>query len=156
MKKITNPYAEMPGYNCFGCSPKNEHGLQMRFFEEGDKVVSTWEPRGYLQGFHNVLHGGIQATLMDEIASWLVQVKTNTAGVTSELRVRYKKTVYINNGPILLKAKLKGMRRNLADVEVQLYDNENKLCAEADVTYYTFPPEIAKEKLHFPGRKAFE
>ncbi len=155
MKKIANPYAELPGYNCFGCSPKNEHGLQMQFFEEGDEIVSRWEPRGYLQGFHDVLHGGIQATLMDEIASWLIQVKVKTAGVTSELNVRYKKTVYINKGPILLKAHLKGMRRNLADVKVYLYDSTNVLCAEGNLTFFTFSPEIAKEKLHFPGKDAF-
>ncbi len=44
MKKILNPYTKFDGYNCFGCSPKNEHGLKMKFFEDGDCVISNWEP----------------------------------------------------------------------------------------------------------------
>ena len=35
MVKINNPYAERKDYNCFGCSPNNEHGLQMEFYVEG-------------------------------------------------------------------------------------------------------------------------
>lgn len=155
MKKIVNPYAEMPGYHCFGCSPKNEHGLQMTFTEEGDEVVSRWQPKGFLQGYHDVLHGGIQATLMDEIGSWLVQVKVKTAGVTSGLSVRYLHTVYINQGEITLKAKLKGMRRNLADVEVSLFDATGKLCAKGEVTYFTFSKEMAQKKLNFPSEESF-
>jgi len=65
----------MAGYQCFGCAPHNHNGLQMSFAEDGEYVVSEWEPKDYFQGYYNVLHGGIQATLMDEIASWLVQIK---------------------------------------------------------------------------------
>ncbi len=155
MKKINNPYADMPGYQCFGCSPKNEHGLQMSFFEDGDEVICNWQPRGFLQGYHNVLHGGIQATLMDEIGSWLVQVKLKTAGVTSTLSVKYMHTVYVNQGEITLKARLLGMRRNLADIEVNLFDSGGKLCAKGELVYYTFSQEMAKKKLNFPADEAF-
>jgi len=155
MKKINNPYAEMPGYHCFGCSPKNEHGLQMSFYEDGEEVICNWQPRGFLQGYHNVLHGGIQATLMDEIGSWLVQVKVKTAGVTSTLSVKYMHTVYVNQGEITLKAKLLGMRRNLADIEVNLFDATGKLCARGELVYYTFSQEMAKKKLNFPEEEAF-
>ncbi len=155
MTKIVNPYAELPGYHCFGCSPKNDHGLQMTFTKEGDEVVSVWQPRVFLQGFHQILHGGIQATLMDEIGSWLIQVTLKTAGVTSGLNIRYLKTVYVNRGEITLRAKLKGMRRNLADVEVTLTDSSGILCATGEVTYYTFSQEVARKKLNFPSEEAF-
>jgi len=59
----------------------------MQFFDEGDSVISTWEPTGNFQGWHNVLHGGIQATLMDEIASWVVFTKLGTTGVTSKWKL---------------------------------------------------------------------
>ena len=29
----------MEGYNCFGCSPDNEAGVRMEFYEDGDEVV---------------------------------------------------------------------------------------------------------------------
>ncbi len=155
MKKILNPYAKFDGYNCFGCSPNNEQGLKMKFFEHGDYVVSHWEPTGFLQGYHNILHGGIQATLMDEIGSWFVQIKMKTAGVTSGMNIRYINPVSIVNGNIKLKASLLQKRRNLVDVHVELYDAEDTLCATGDVTYFTFTEEVAKKKLRYPDYNEF-
>ena len=104
--KIINPYTKLPGYNCFGCSPDNTVGLQLQFFEEDEYLVSEWMPKQHLSGYKNVLHGGIQATLLDEIASWAVQIKLRTAGVTANLNLRYKKPVLVDEGQITLRAKI--------------------------------------------------
>ncbi len=145
----------MDGYQCFGCAPQNPNGLQMTFVEDGEYVISEWEPKDYFQGYYKVLHGGIQATLMDEIASWLVQVKLKTAGVTSKMTVRYKKTVPIDKGNIKLRARLTGQRRNLAEIHVELFCGNNELCAESDFVYFTFSHEVAVKQLHFPDYEEF-
>lgn len=155
MRKIRNPYSEIEGYNCFGCSPNNEQGLQMEFKEEGEYIVSNWKPRQHFQGYHNVLHGGIQATLMDEIASWCVQVKQKTAGVTSNMDIRYKKPVYTDKGEIIIKASIKEQRRNLTDVKVELYNHNNKLCSTALITYFTFPEKVARERFYYSDFDSF-
>ena len=155
MKKILNPYVKLDGYNCFGCSPNNENGLQMEFVEDGDYVTCEWEPRGFLQSYHDILHGGIQASLMDEIAAWLVQIKCKTAGVTSNMNLRLKKAVPINEGKLKLKAWLKEERRNLVDVNVELLNPDGKLAAKGVITYFTYPVEIAKEKLRLPDYEEF-
>ncbi len=155
MKKISNPYKKMKGYQCFGCSPNNLNGLQMAFAEDGEYMVSEWEPKDYFQGYYNILHGGIQATLMDEIASWLVQVKLKTAGVTSTLNVRYKKPVPTDKGIIRLRARLTDQHRNLATIHVELFCPENELCAESDIVYYTYSHEVAVNRLHYPDHKEF-
>ena len=72
MKKISNGYVSLKDYNCFGCSPNNGNGLRLHFYSEGDFVISKWTPTHDFEGYHNVLHGGIQATLLDEIANWSV------------------------------------------------------------------------------------
>lgn len=155
MKKILNPYAKIDGYNCFGCSPNNDHGLKMNFFEDGDFVISEWEPTGFLQGYHNILHGGIQATLLDEIGSWFVQVKIKTAGVTSSMNIRYLNPVSVVDGKIKLRASMIKKRRNLVDIKAELFDANDKLCAEAELTYFTFPIEVAVKKMHFPDHNEF-
>lgn len=127
----------------------------MQFIEDGENILCDWEPRGFLQGYFNVLHGGIQATLMDEIAAWLVQVKLKTAGVTSKMDVRLKHPVPINEGPLHLVARLQKKRRNLADVCVELYNPDGTLAAEGLITYYTFSEEVAREKLSYPGYEGF-
>ena len=155
MRKISNPYAKLEGYNCFACSPGNLHGLQMKFVEDGDEVVSEWMPKEPFQGYFRVLHGGIQATLMDELASWLVQVKLKTAGVTSTMETRYMKPVSVDRGPVTLRARIEEPGRRLVKVKVELYDTEDVLCSEGHISYFLFSPEVARERLHYPGYENF-
>ena len=155
MRKIHNPFREREGYNCFGCSPEHLSGLQMSFYEEGEEIVSNWVPKKQFEGYHGVLHGGIQATILDEIASWVVYVRIKVAGVTSSMDIHYHKPVYMAGGAITVRAKVLRMRRNLADIHVGIYNNENELCSEATVTYFTFSEKKSKEAFHYPGEEAF-
>lgn len=150
-RKILNPYAKLEGYNCFGCSPDNQLGLQMEFYEEGDDVICDWQPVDHFGGYKSVLHGGIQATLLDEIASWTIQVKLKTAGVTANIDLRYKKTVFVDKGKILLKARIKEVAKRLAYVQAELYNHENELSCHGIIKYFIYPEKIAREKLYFPG-----
>jgi len=122
----------------------------MEFIEEDEELISKWDPAPDFQGWYNVLHGGIQSTLMDEIASWVVFVKLKTSGVTSQLEIKYKKAVPSNMGSITLRARLVEMKRNIAIVDVKLFGPDNELCTIATVKYFTFPQEVAREKLWYP------
>ena len=155
MRKINNPFKGLEGYNCFGCSPDNSSGLQLSFVEENEELVSVWKPKNYFQGYQNILHGGIQATLMDEIASWVVYIKLKSSGFTSNLNVRYLKPVYVTDPQLTLRASVKGMRRNLADIEVRLYDSNQLLCAEALITYFTFSKEKSSGRVYTPDYEEF-
>jgi acyl-coenzyme A thioesterase PaaI-like protein len=154
-KPVNNPFVGVEGYNCFGCSPHHTAGLHMQFEVDGDDVISTWEPRQQFQGWHNVLHGGIQATLMDEIASWWVFTHLNTSGVTSKMEVKLLKTVHTNKGALTLRASLHQMRRNIAVIYVQLFDSSGVVCADSYMHYYTFPEKMARERLWYPGIENF-
>ncbi|PKP01832.1 MAG: thioesterase [Bacteroidetes bacterium HGW-Bacteroidetes-9] len=155
MSKIRNPFVKREGYNCFGCSPDNKQGLRLNFEIDGDFVVARWQPEPHFQGWNNTLHGGIQATLLDELASWLVFVKLNTSGVTSRMEVKLRKPVTTNQGTLFLKGKLREMKRNIAVIDTWLYNSEMEMCTEAVMYYFTFPQEIAKEKFWYPGKDAF-
>ena len=119
----------------------------MRFFEYGDYIISKWMPRENFQGYLNILHGGIQATLMDEIASWVVIAQLHSAGYTSKAEIRYHKTAFVNKGPITLRARSIGMRRNLADIEVRLLDATGMKCSSGLFTYFTYPENRVKAKM---------
>lgn len=155
MRKIINPYVNIPGYSCFGCAPHNDHGLQMDFFEDGDEIIANWEPHKYFQGYGRILHGGIQAALMDEIANWYVFIKLKTAGVTSKLDVSYKKPANIQNSPFKLASVFHTMQKNVAIVKTFLMDKNGTICTEGFVSCYTFPEKVAKERFWYPGVDAF-
>ena len=155
MKKIINPYSNREDYNCFGCSPKNELGLQMEFYEDGGYIISNWEPKKHLAGYGNILHGGIQSTILDEIASWVVYVKVKTAGLTASLNVKYRSTVFTDKGKLNVRAKLIDQNRKFASIHAELMDAEGNVCSEAEVKYFIFSQEIARRKFHYPGIEAF-
>lgn len=154
-RRINNPYQSIEGYNCFGCSPSNSIGLHLDFYEDGDEIVSEWEPRPEFQGYGNILHGGIIATIMDEIASWYIFTQLKTAGVTYELTTKYRAPVYTDKGKISIRAKLKEQRRRKTVIEVKLYSHDGQLCSEGLVGYLIFPEKLAKEKLYYPDFDSF-
>ena len=155
MKVLSNPWTKISGYNCFGCSPDNPIGLKMKFFEEGEFLVCDWEPDMKYQGYHNILHGGIQAALMDEIASWTVFVKADKGGVTSRSEIKYRKPVNISKGKIKLKSKLLEVNKRIAKVYVELVDNDSQRCSEAWFDYFILADGKSDEGMVFPGKKAF-
>lgn len=157
MRKIQNPYAKSgrEDYKCFGCSPINEIGLRLEFWEEGEYVIAKWMPRKSLEGFRNVLHGGIQATLLDEIASWVVQTRCKTVGVTSSMDIKYRWPVLVSEGEITMRAKVKEAGTRMATIEAELFGNDGKLCASAVVKYFLFNAERASAEYFYPGADAF-
>lgn len=148
---LNNPFKGREGYNCFGCSPDNAMGLQMHFEMHGEDVYCEWQPKQHFEGWHNVLHGGIQTTLMDEIASWWVFVNMKTTGVTSSMEVKFKKPVYTDKGPITLIAKKHEVSRNIAVIFVQILDSGRTCCAESYIHYFTYNEQTARERFNYPG-----
>lgn len=149
MKKIKNPWTSLEGYNCFGCATRNEAGLHMEFYEDGDEIVTIWKPRPEYQGWLNTLHGGIQAVLLDEICAWTILRKLQTTGVTSKMETRYMKSVDTTEGEIQLRASIREIKRNIVLVDAFLYNNKGELCTKALCTYFTFSQEKAKNEMNF-------
>lgn len=147
-RKIINPFVHLEGYNCFGCAPSNPFGVKMDFYEEGDDIVSRWQPKSEYQGWFNTLHGGIQAVLLDEICGWVVMRKLQTAGVTSKMETRYLQPVSTLDECITLRARITEQRRNIVSIEAELRNAADQVCTRAVCTYFTFPQEKARE-MHF-------
>jgi acyl-coenzyme A thioesterase PaaI-like protein len=150
VREIQNPFVETPGYRCFGCSPGNDQGLKMSFTEEGEEILCSWEPEARFTGYGGILHGGIQATLHDEIASWVVFVKLATAGFTERLEVDYRNPVRLEAGTILLRSRIERVEGNKAFIETKLFDGRGKLGSESLAVYFTVPQHIARKRMAFP------
>jgi uncharacterized protein (TIGR00369 family) len=155
--QIVNPFTVNPPdvYQCFGCSPNNPIGLKLQFYVDGEDVCCRWNPSKQYEGYVNVLHGGIQATLLDEIAGWFINSQLGSAGVTKALNVNYLQPVYVTDESVLLKASLKERADREAVIDARLYNSAGKLCAAAEVVYFIFPEPIARKKYNYPGREAF-
>lgn len=153
MKNIINPFDN----NCIGCSPQNPWGLKMAFaFDEiTEEILCKWQPINNFQGYPNVLHGGIQTLMMDEIGAWSIYILLETAGVTKNLQVNFINPCYISRGTISLRSKLLTHEKQSAVFHVDLYDGKEKLCSQCKAEYFIYPQTLAKKKFGYPGISAF-
>ncbi|PLX06593.1 MAG: hypothetical protein C0596_14820 [Marinilabiliales bacterium] len=72
-----------------------------------------------------------------------------------ELNCRYKKPLNSTEGKITIKAKEISLRRNISEINVQIFDAKNNLCSEANGKFYVFSEEESKNKYRFPGKDKF-
>ena len=158
MRKIRNPWDDpknVSDYNCFACSPFNKTGLHLEFWENGEELITRWNPEKKYEGWSGVLHGGIQATLLDEIGGWLVMIKLKTSGVTSDLMVKYLKPVKVLKGELTIRGKIVDVEGRTAKIKAGLFGYDGQECASADISYFIFPEKIAKARYNYPGIEAF-
>ncbi len=88
-----------PHSACFGCGPKNLHGLRLKSVPNGDAVVSTWQPKLEHIAFGGFGSGGIISVLMDCQGNWASayalmsarRLSTPPGTVTAEYTVKFLK-----------------------------------------------------------------
>ena len=74
---------------CFCCGPENPIGLKLTFEETSEGRMRTlWTPRKEHQGFKDIVHGGLVATVLDEVMVRLLYLRgihAVTAGMETKL-----------------------------------------------------------------------
>lgn len=142
-----DPYKRLPNnsnHNCFGCSPVNPSGLQMKFYTDEATVYSKVTVPGHLCGWSNLVHGGVLATIMDEIMSWTAIYLLKRIPMTKSIAVDFLKPVYVGRtlqvqGKVLEKT---GKREVL--MEGRIFNEDDACCARATGTFAVFSPAVAK------------
>lgn len=84
-----DPLTFGPDQRCFGCGPHNESGMKLRFAVDGDQVVTTFHARDGWEGPPGIVHGGLQATLADEIGAWTLVGLRQRFGFTATAQLRW-------------------------------------------------------------------
>ena len=76
---------------CFICGDENGCGVRTRFFVEGDAVRASVTLPRHVNGYRNVVHGGVLAALLDESMGWAATVfgEKHPMYLTGELTVKY-------------------------------------------------------------------
>jgi uncharacterized protein (TIGR00369 family) len=96
--------------SCFVCGEDNPVGLRQRFETDGRVVRTRFTPRAEHAGFKGVIHGGILATLLDEIMVWACAVQTRQFGFCAEMTIRYQRPA-TPGSELLVEAELVADRR---------------------------------------------
>lgn len=75
---------------CFACGKNNPYGLRLSFNYSNGKLFSEFVPSKIHQGYKDITHGGIIASILDEV---MIQaaIAEGIIPVTAEINVRFKK-----------------------------------------------------------------
>ena len=88
---------DAPDNGCFGCSPHNTRGLRLVWRQGEGEVRAFYTAESHFRGAPGVVHGGIQATLLDETIGVALHRAFGDPEdlflVTADFELRYRRPV---------------------------------------------------------------
>ena len=117
--------------HCFVCGKKNPAGLKIEFCEkpENNEVEAAVVFPPHLQGWQDTVHGGLLATVLDEIMIKAAAM-ANIQCVTAEINVKYKKPAFTGTA-YQMHGKMLEARGRIVTAESRLCDAEGQIYAQA-------------------------
>jgi acyl-coenzyme A thioesterase PaaI-like protein len=138
------PVAQPNSKMCFICGMENPVGLKLRIYQiEPGVIETTYTAPEHFQGYPGVLHGGIVATILDEI-SGRAQMGNPSAPrfmFTAKLEVKYRKNVPIGK-PLKIIGKAGKSKGKTAEGWAGIYDEQGVLLAEANTLLINVPDDL--------------
>jgi len=120
---------------CFACGSKNPCGLQLGDIHlEGEDCVCSFTPGQVHQGWSKIVHGGITATLLDEIMTHALYRRGFDA-VTAELNIRLREKVPVGDR-LTVRARIVRQRRQFAETEGALTLSDGTIAATATAKFF--------------------
>ena len=120
---------------CVICGMDNPIGLHAQFYNmEDGSVMTLFRYNENHQSFPQRVHGGLAATMLDELRALWTGGEESTFGVTMSLEVKYRKPVPYNEDLIGRGIVVKETTK-FATIQTGIYDKSGELLAEAVVKY---------------------
>ena len=119
--------------HCFVCGDQNVHGLKAKFFYDGEKAFTEVIADGSFEGYHGIYHGGIIATLLDEVMIKAILAQEVIA-VTVELTVRFLAPVTIGD-KLIFTGRITRSKGRLYVTEGEVRGIDNTIFATATGKY---------------------
>jgi uncharacterized protein (TIGR00369 family) len=141
--------------SCFVCGESNPAGLKLRFETDGRLVQTRFVPRVEHVGFRQTVHGGLTATLLDEIMVWACAVQTKRFAFCAELNVRFLSPVRPGEVLIASGELVSNRRGKLFEAKAELRNQAGLTLATATGKYLPIKQaevaEMATDFVEDPG-----
>jgi len=131
-------------HNCFACSPKNPHGLKMKFYCSENSVYSWVSVPAYLCGWNETIHGGIISTILDEVMGWAGIYFLKKVTLTKLITVEFIKALKVGDRLKAAARVTKKEGKREAVIEGCIYNGKDELCAKAEGTFMLLSTDVAK------------
>ena len=130
--------------HCFICGLENPVGLKLHIYQTEPGVIeTTYTAPEHFQGYPGVLHGGIVASILDEISgrAHMGDPSEPRFMFTGKLEVKYRKNVPIGK-PLKIVGKARKTKGKMGEGWAGIYDEEGTLLAEATTLLIDVPDDI--------------
>jgi uncharacterized protein (TIGR00369 family) len=117
--------------SCFACGQKNENGLKLEIIEKEGGVWAMINPPAWSQGYSRIVHGGVIATILDEMAVWAA-FKKGYRTVTAELNMRIRRSMHVDQA-YTARARIHKSKHRLVEAESEIMDSQDSQVATARV-----------------------
>ena len=125
-------------HHCFACGNTNPIGMGLRIELEDGRASTTWSPGVDFVGWSDRVHGGLLATVLDEVMAWAPS-KDDAWAVTSRLSVRFHSPASPGE-PLTAVGWVASRRRRIYEVRGEMRAPGGRLVAEATGTYLGASP----------------
>ncbi len=110
------------GQPCFGCAVDHPIGFRLTFQKDGDEVVTRFVPSERYQGPPTIMHGGLVATLADEIGAWALVLLLKRFGFTAEMQCKLRQPIRVGH-EVEGRGRISKPGSRVVGVEVELRQN---------------------------------
>jgi len=135
-----------PANICFGCGGANARGMKLTFVQDDDakRIRGEFRLGAEYQGGPGFIHGGIIATVLDEVMGKVNRFREVRA-VTAELVVEYLKPVSVNENLVVEGYEVEKSGRNLHHVG-EIRNQSGEVLARGRGRFVIIEPREPREK----------
>jgi acyl-coenzyme A thioesterase PaaI-like protein len=148
---ISLPWYVLPDYRCFGCSPHNPHGIQLRFTNHDGGLRTVFRLGRAHESYPGVIHGGLLGVVADEIMGNLIVLRTGQIPFTTGMRLRYVLPVIVGGGyecvARVRDGRIAGREGHLLHTEAEIREEGGELVATATASFQTVSLEAASGRM---------
>ena len=153
-QRVDERFAFEP-HNCFACGTLNANGLHLELHVDGERCWTDLAIPSRFQGWDEIAHGGILATILDEVMAWSLVGEDNW-GLTARMTVDFKRPVALER-PVHAEGWVTEVRRRLITTAGRIVDQATgELLATAEATYVAAPEDRKRELKRRYGYRELE
>ncbi len=129
--------------HCFVCGEENLNGLKAIFHYDGHQAVTEVTADDRFEGYRGIYHGGIIATLLDEVMIKALLAE-DVFAVTAEITVKFKRPVRTGDRIRFVGRKTAGKGR-LYLTDGEALGDDGEVFATATAKYLKARPELKSQ-----------
>ena len=125
-------------HHCFDCGRDNPIGMRLHIEIGEGTARASWRPGEHYVGWSDKVHGGIIATLLDEVMAWAPSSFDSWA-VTAEMRVRFRSPA-MPGEEMVATGRVVELRRRIYEVAGEVLGADGRVIAEGSGRYLGASP----------------